>query len=203
MIINVEGKKVQSVWKNKFSVQNRPSFQNFSYLSPLVKILSFSDLKVQSVALQSKKKRKMSFPFAFCSLICIFAFETTAKSGYTSAMSKLAALGLHWLSLKIMKIMEATVRPRRTADNYWNIIRHLSPDAKLDLITMLTKSLKKTTSKRVSAKKYYGIWGDDGMSDDEFVKELKSLRSFNRESLMIWFVLRITQKIFFVFKAFA
>lgn len=80
-----------------------------------------------------------------------------------------------------MKIMEATVRPRRTADNYWNIIRHLSPDAKLDLITMLTKSLKKTTSKRVTAKKYYGIWGDDGMSDDEFVKELKSLRSFNRE----------------------
>jgi hypothetical protein len=80
-----------------------------------------------------------------------------------------------------MKIMEATVRSRRTADNYWNIIRHLSPDAKLDLIAMLTKSLKKTTSKRVLAKKYYGIWGDDGMSDDEFVKELKSLRSFNRE----------------------
>lgn len=50
---------------------------------------------------------------------------------------------------------------------------------------MLTKSLKKTTSKRVTAKKYYGIWGDDGMSDDEFVKELKSLRSFNREMLMI------------------
>jgi hypothetical protein len=80
-----------------------------------------------------------------------------------------------------MKIMEATVRSRRTADNYWNIIRHLSPDAKLDLIAMLTKSLKKTTSKRVLAKKYYGIWGDDGMSDDEFVKELKSLRSFSRE----------------------
>lgn len=77
--------------------------------------------------------------------------------------------------------MEATVRSRRTADNYWNIIRYLSPDDKLDLITMLTKSLKKTTPKRVLAKKYYGIWGDDGMSDDEFVKELKSLRSFNRE----------------------
>ena len=77
--------------------------------------------------------------------------------------------------------MEATVRSRRTADNYWNIIRYLSPDAKLDLIAMLTKSLKKTTPKRVSAKKYYGIWGDDGMSDDEFVKELKSLRSFNHE----------------------
>ncbi len=77
--------------------------------------------------------------------------------------------------------MEATVRSRRTVDIYWNIISHLSSDDKLDLITMLTKSLKKTTPKRVSAKKYYGIWGDDGMSDDEFVKELKSLRSFNHE----------------------
>ena len=77
--------------------------------------------------------------------------------------------------------METMVRSKRKADNYWNIIKHLSPDAKLDLITMLTKSLKRTTPKRVSAKKYYGIWGDDGMSDDELVKELKSLRSFNRE----------------------
>ena len=74
-----------------------------------------------------------------------------------------------------------TTSSRRTVNSYWNIIKHLSPDAKLDLIAMLTKSLKKTTTKRVSAKKYYGIWGDDGMSDDEFVKELKSLRSFNRD----------------------
>ena len=77
--------------------------------------------------------------------------------------------------------MIATINSRRTVNSYWNIIKHLSPDAKLDLIAMLTKSLKKTTTKRVSAKKYYGIWGDDGMSDDEFVKELKSLRSFNRD----------------------
>ena len=39
----------------------------------------------------------------------------------------------------------------------------------------------KHTVKRVSAKKYYGIWGDDGMSDKEFVDDLKSLRSFNRD----------------------
>lgn len=77
--------------------------------------------------------------------------------------------------------MIATINSRRTVNSYWNIIKHLSPDAKLDLIAMLTKSLKKTTTKRVSAKKYYGIWGDDGMSDDEFVEELKSLRSFNRD----------------------
>ena len=77
--------------------------------------------------------------------------------------------------------MITTVTSRRTADIYWDIIKHLSPDAKLDLIAMLTKSLKKTSTKRVSAKKYYGIWGDDGMTDEEFVGELKSLRSFNRD----------------------
>lgn len=77
--------------------------------------------------------------------------------------------------------MISTVSSRRTADSYWKIIKHLSPDAKLDLITMLTKSLKKSTLKRVSAKKYYGVWGDDGMTDEEFIDELKSLRSFNRE----------------------
>ena len=37
----------------------------------------------------------------------------------------------------------------------------------------------KTNKKRVLAKEYYGIWGDDGMSDDEFVDDLKSLRDFN------------------------
>ena len=76
--------------------------------------------------------------------------------------------------------MVTTVSTRHTADSYWSIIKHLSPDAKLDLITMLTKSLKENAPKCVSAKKYYGIWGDDGMSDKEFVDELKSLRNFNR-----------------------
>ena len=76
--------------------------------------------------------------------------------------------------------MIATINSRRTA-SYWNIIKHLSPDAKIDLITLLTQSLKKTSHNHVSAKKYYGIWGDDGMSDEEFVDELKSLRGTDRE----------------------
>jgi hypothetical protein len=46
---------------------------------------------------------------------------------------------------------------------------------------MLTQSLKKTSPNHVSAKKYYGIWGDDGMSDNEFIDELKSLRGISRE----------------------
>ena len=62
--------------------------------------------------------------------------------------------------------MMSTVKSRHTADNYWNIVKHLSPDAKIDLITMLTQSLKKTSPNHVSAKKYY---------------ELKSLRGISRE----------------------
>ena len=76
--------------------------------------------------------------------------------------------------------MMTTANTQHTVDSYWNIVKHLSPDAKIDLITMLTQSLKNTYPHRVSAKKYYGIWGDDGMSDNEFVDELKSLRSYNR-----------------------
>lgn len=78
-------------------------------------------------------------------------------------------------------MITTTINSRHTADSYWNIIKHLSPDAKLDLIALLSKSLKKSSSKHVSAKEYYGIWGDDGMSDEEFIDELKSLRGFNRD----------------------
>ena len=47
----------------------------FSYFSPLEKLLSLSDLKVQSVALQSKEQRKTRFPLVLCSLIRNFASE--------------------------------------------------------------------------------------------------------------------------------
>ena len=74
-----------------------------------------------------------------------------------------------------------TVTSRLSVNSCWNIVKHLSPEAKIDLITMLSQSLKVTVPHHVSAKEYYGIWGDDGMSDEEFVNELKSLRSFNRD----------------------
>ena len=53
------------------------------YLSPLEKIFSL------------EKSNKNEFFFVFCSLIRIFAAEKGPMSGCTSAMSKLAALGLH------------------------------------------------------------------------------------------------------------
>ncbi len=77
--------------------------------------------------------------------------------------------------------MTTTENARHSADVYWNVVKHLSPEVKIDLITMLSQSLKASTPHRVSAKKYYGIWGDDNMTDEEFIKELKSLRTFNTD----------------------
>lgn len=77
--------------------------------------------------------------------------------------------------------MSALALPRNSAIGYWNIVKHLSTDAKIDLITLLSQSLKSTTPQKVSAKKYYGIWGDDGMSDKEFIDQMRSLRSFNQD----------------------
>ena len=47
---------------------------------------------------------------------------------------------------------------------------------------MLSMSLsQKRKKKSVSASKFYGIWGDDGMSDAEFAEFLKEQRTFNQE----------------------
>ena len=64
---------------------------------------------------------------------------------------------------------------------YWNIVKHLSPDAKIDLITMLSQSLKTEGHHPISAKKHYGVWGNDGMTDEEFINDLRSLRTLKRD----------------------
>lgn len=75
----------------------------------------------------------------------------------------------------------ATTPPYNTVNGYWNIVKHLSPDAKRDLITLLSQSLKSSTVQAISAKKYYGMWGDDGMTDEDFINELKSMRNFRHD----------------------
>ena len=66
--------------------------------------------------------------------------------------------------------------------NYWNLFMHMDDNEKIELILFLLKSLKnKKDNPKVSPSDFYGIWGDDGMSDDQFINELKSLRNFNQE----------------------
>lgn len=66
--------------------------------------------------------------------------------------------------------------------NYWNMLKHLNDDVKMDLIVMLTQSLKHNKKeKKISAKTFYGIWGDDGFTADEFNEELKASRKFNQD----------------------
>ena len=71
-------------------------------------------------------------------------------------------------------------------NGYWKFLVNLSEDIKLDLITLLSQSLKqKGNKKKVSAKDFYGIWGNDGIPGDEFVNEIRSLRSFNQEIVKV------------------
>ena len=77
--------------------------------------------------------------------------------------------------------MITTVTNKHRANTYWNMVKHLSPDVKIELITLLSQSLRTKKAHRISAQKYYGVWGDDGMSDEEFLDELKRMRNFKRE----------------------
>ena len=66
--------------------------------------------------------------------------------------------------------------------HYWNILKNLDEDSKKDLIIMLVESMKPADrTAPVLASDYYGIWGDDGMSAEEFVGELEASRTINRE----------------------
>ena len=70
---------------------------------------------------------------------------------------------------------------RSRLESRWSSLKYLDDDSKLDLITMLTQSLKDSGNrKKISASEFYGIWGDDGMSDDEFVEALRAERKFNQ-----------------------
>ena len=75
----------------------------------------------------------------------------------------------------------STVTSVSTTNNYWNILKHLSDDVKIDLITLLSTSLKKKTRKSISASDFYGSWGNGDAETEAFVKELRDSRKFSRE----------------------
>lgn len=68
-------------------------------------------------------------------------------------------------------------------DNYYLLLKSLSPNDKLELIGRLSKSMKTTeNTKDDSWKSLFGAFTLD-QSVDDFVEGLKSDRKFSRESI--------------------
>ena len=76
-----------------------------------------------------------------------------------------------------------------STDNYWNLLKHLSSDVKLELIARLSRSLQNdkadSKSENVSASSFYGVWpaSDFPMDADSMVSEIKNSRSFNKKDI--------------------
>jgi len=67
------------------------------------------------------------------------------------------------------------------ADNYFGLIKNLSIDVKLELISRITDSLKNLSAqKNDSWKNLYGAF-DSEQSADEMIKDIKESRNTNRQ----------------------
>ncbi len=69
-------------------------------------------------------------------------------------------------------------------DSYYSLLKSLSYENKLELISKLSKSMKTAKRKEIPLKELYGSWISDH-SADELIVELKRARNFsrNREEL--------------------
>lgn len=68
-------------------------------------------------------------------------------------------------------------------DNYFSLLKILSPNNKLDLIAKLSNSMK--TTKKVKDNSWKSLFGalKIDQSADDFVKELKDDRNFSRKTI--------------------
>lgn len=66
------------------------------------------------------------------------------------------------------------------ANSYWNVLKDLSNEVKLDLIARLSNSLlHKDKNDEISAKRFYGVWKDaDYPAADDLNADIKSARKF-------------------------
>jgi hypothetical protein len=74
-----------------------------------------------------------------------------------------------------------------SANSYWDLLKHLSSDVKLELIARLSKSLLNENSasrkENISASSFYGVWKDSDfpMDADAMVSEIKHSRVFKND----------------------
>ncbi len=66
------------------------------------------------------------------------------------------------------------------ADRYWNLLKDLSNEIKLDLIARLSNSMRQEKKGHsVSASRFYGTWSEmDGPDADKLAEEVKKARNF-------------------------
>ena len=58
-------------------------------------------------------------------------------------------------------------------DNYFGLIKNLSPEVKLDLIERITKTMRNKTNEKKLLKNAFGAWNSK-KSADEIINELRS-----------------------------
>ncbi len=79
--------------------------------------------------------------------------------------------------------MKTTEINTNLIDSYFTLLKSLSPNNKLELISRLSKSMKTTRkTKDMSWKSLFGAMELD-QSVDDFVKDLKNERKFTRKSI--------------------
>ncbi|WP_195406386.1 hypothetical protein [Bacteroides congonensis] len=67
------------------------------------------------------------------------------------------------------------------ANSYWNVLKDLSSEAKLELIARLSNSLlNKEEDKKTSASSFYGVWKDDEDADC-LIEEIRASRKFKND----------------------
>ena len=67
------------------------------------------------------------------------------------------------------------------ANSYWNVLKDLSNEAKLELIARLSNQLlNKEEEIKTSASSFYGVWEDDGATDC-LNEEIKASRKFKND----------------------
>ncbi len=77
--------------------------------------------------------------------------------------------------------MDTTERNKKLIESYYELLRNLSPDNKLELIERLTQSLKIDVNKDSgSLQKAFGAYRSD-KNADQLIKEIRESRNFNRE----------------------
>ena len=62
------------------------------------------------------------------------------------------------------------------SDSYWNVLKDLSDEVKLDLISCLSQSLLRSKAEKKTI--FYGVWEDsDSIEVGRLVKEVSEARS--------------------------